>query len=272
MLNKIVSGGQTGVDRAALDMAIELDIPYGGWIPKGRLAEDGIVPEKYKLKEMPNDRYAERTEQNVMDSDGTLIIARGTLSGGSAHTRKMAMKHGKPWSYVDLDKTIAFQAAITINEWLIKHNIEVLNVAGPRHSGAPGLYGQVKKILESVYWLNISNLSNKGITNSGRWPFDEKQRRPNTVAEIVDTVLSALALKDRALLAKMQKQDLFQLDATIGAYLYKNLKIWSANKTLWSEMETMAGKKKLGMNEAVALLIDQLWQTAQKTHKLRLIK
>jgi hypothetical protein len=272
MLSKIVSGGQTGVDRAALDVAIELDIPYSGWIPKGRLAEDGMVPEKYKLKEMPNDRYVERTEQNVVDSDGTLIIARGTLSGGSAYTRKMAMKHGKPWSYVDLDKIIAFQAAITINDWLIKHNIEVLNVAGPRHSGAPQLYGQVKKILESVYWLNISNSDSKGLSGGGQWPFDTQQKLPTSVAEIVDTVLAAMALKDRALLAKMQKQDLFQLDATIGAYLYKNLKIWSANKKLWSEMETMAGKKKLDLNDAVAFLIEELWQATQKTHKLRLIK
>lgn len=272
MLKKIVSGGQTGVDRAALDVAIDLDILYGGWIPKGRLAEDGMVPEKYELKEMPTDRYADRTEQNVIDSDGTLIIARGALSGGSAYTRKMAMKHGKPWCYMDLDKTIAFQAAININQWLVEHDIEVLNVAGPRLSSAPHLYGQVKKILESVYWLNISHTGDPNRSGGDNWPFDTQQQLPNSVADIVESVLSAMALKDKAILANMQKEDLFQLDATIGAYLYKKLKVWSANKQLWQELQSLSGKNKLGFNDAVDILIDQLWQTTQKTHKLRRIK
>ena len=90
MLEKIVSGGQTGADRAALDFAIKQKIPHGGWVPKGGLAEDGPLPKKYKLTEMPTDSYQERTEQNVIDSDGTVIISHGKLTGGSAYTQKMA--------------------------------------------------------------------------------------------------------------------------------------------------------------------------------------
>jgi len=113
MLKNIISGGQTGADRAALDVAIKFNIPHGGWIPKGRKAEDGPLPEKYQLQEMATNSYPKRTEQNVVYSDGTLIISHGTLTGGSAYTRKMAMKHGKPWFHADLNKLPTFQAANT---------------------------------------------------------------------------------------------------------------------------------------------------------------
>ncbi len=92
MIKKIISGGQTGADRAALDVALKLGISHGGWIPKGRKAEDGPLPDKYQLREMPTGSYPKRTEQNVLDSDGTLIIARGKLTGGSDLTRKMTLK------------------------------------------------------------------------------------------------------------------------------------------------------------------------------------
>ena len=95
MLKKIISGGQTGADRAALDVAIKLSIPHGGWIPKGRLTEEGRLPQRYQLQEMPTESYPLRTEQNVIDSDGTLIVAHGKLTGGSDCTREMALKHNE---------------------------------------------------------------------------------------------------------------------------------------------------------------------------------
>ena len=98
MLRKIISGGQTGADRAALDAAIELGIPHGGWIPKGRLTEDGPLPDRYQLVEMPTASYPKRTEQNVIDSDGTLIVTHGKLTGGSALTQKLARSMDAPVS------------------------------------------------------------------------------------------------------------------------------------------------------------------------------
>jgi hypothetical protein len=130
MIKKIISGGQTGADRAAIDTAIKLGIPHGGWIPKGSITEEGPLPDKYQLQEMPTASYAARTEQNVIDSDGTLIISHGSLAGGSDYTRKMAMKHGKPWFHTDLNKLPTFQAAMIINDWISKNGIETLNIAG----------------------------------------------------------------------------------------------------------------------------------------------
>jgi hypothetical protein len=114
MVTKIISGGQTGADQAALDFAIKHDILRGGWIPKGRKTEDGILPEKYQLEEMPTSSYPKRTEKNILDSDDTLIFSRGKLTGGSALTRKLAKQHQKPWVHIDLDKVQETQAVSTI--------------------------------------------------------------------------------------------------------------------------------------------------------------
>ena len=118
MIKKIISGGQTGADSPALDVAIKLNIPYGGWVPKGRLAEDGPIPLKYKLQEMPSESYPARTEQNVIDSDGTLIIARGKLTGGSDYTRKMTLKHHKQLLGTDLNLTNYYDTASLIASWI----------------------------------------------------------------------------------------------------------------------------------------------------------
>ena len=103
MIKKIISGGQTGADQAALDAAIKWQMPHGGWISKGRLNEAGTLPNRYQLQEMPTDSYAARTEQNVIDSDGTLIISHGSLTGDSKHTQGMAVKHDKPCLHIDLN-------------------------------------------------------------------------------------------------------------------------------------------------------------------------
>jgi len=152
MVNKIISGGQTGADRAALDVAIKLKISHGGWIPKGRLTENGRLDDKYHLKETESANYNKRTEQNVIDSHGTLIIFHGKLTGGSEYTRDMVIHHGRPWLHIDLNKTESFQAAKQIKSWLAEHKIEVLNVAGPRASKNATIYQATVDILETVFY------------------------------------------------------------------------------------------------------------------------
>ncbi len=108
------------MDRAALDVAIKLGIAHGGWIPQGRLTESGVLPQKYHLKETSSSEYSVRTEKNVIDSDGTLIISQGPLTGGSEYTREMAIRHSRPWLHIDLDRMIAFHAATAINKWILQ--------------------------------------------------------------------------------------------------------------------------------------------------------
>jgi hypothetical protein len=145
--HRVVSGGQTGVDRAALDVAIALGIAHGGWCPRGRRAEDGVVPARYALTETASTDYAVRTEQNVVDSDATLILGRGPLGGGTALTRELALRHGKPLLVVDLAGPTELPA---VRAWLEAHRVGVLNVAGPRESGCPGIGAAAAAFLTAV--------------------------------------------------------------------------------------------------------------------------
>lgn len=146
-LERIVSGGQTGVDRAALDVALELGIPCGGWCPKGRRAEDGLIPDVYPLQESPTANYAERTALNVKDSDGTLILSRGPLRGGTALTKTFAERYGRPFLIVELRDA----KPPSIHDWLTTNSIHVLNVAGPRESSQPGIAQQAAKFLQMMF-------------------------------------------------------------------------------------------------------------------------
>src|SRR6266852_502187 len=139
MFAKIVSGGQTGVDRAALDVALELGLPCGGWCPKGRRAEDGPIPERYPLTETSSRAYPQRTRCNVLDSDGTLILTRGRPAGGTALTIKIAAENDKPYLVADLSRQADPDRVRT---WCRAHQIRVLNVAGARASESPGIYDQ----------------------------------------------------------------------------------------------------------------------------------
>lgn len=151
MILKIISGGQTGADRAALDFAIKHNVPYGGWVPKGRKTEDGTLPEKYHLQEMPTSQYSKRTEKNVLDSDGTLILSHGLLTGGSALTTSFAEKHKKPWIHIDLEMTSCSEAVRIIQEWAVRNGIKIMNVAGPRASKDPMIYQAVMELLEKAF-------------------------------------------------------------------------------------------------------------------------
>jgi len=142
-LEQIVSGGQAGVDRAALDVALELGVPCGGWCPKGRLAEDGPIPERYPLRETRSARYARRTLFNVRDSDATLIVARRPLSGGTAYTEQVALEQERPYLVAAPDVA----EVPRIRAWLDANDILVLNVAGPRESGAPGIHVATRALL-----------------------------------------------------------------------------------------------------------------------------
>ncbi|MBL4889445.1 MAG: putative molybdenum carrier protein, partial [Candidatus Lindowbacteria bacterium] len=145
---KIVSGGQTGVDRAALDFALARRIKCGGWCPKGRRAEDGPLDSLYPLIETDTPDYAIRTELNVKDSDGTLIITKSKPSGGTALTILCAKKLKKPCFVVDLTKPSS-DSDSELTAWITTNKIKTLNIAGPRESGKPGIYDDAMKFLET---------------------------------------------------------------------------------------------------------------------------
>src|SRR5262245_36472553 len=150
MLSKIISGGQTGADRAALDWAIKRGMAHGGWCPKGRKAEDGAIDRRYNLVETPSGDYSQRTEWNVRDSDGTAVFSiRRDLRGGSLLTVELAAKYNKPVIHLRQEDEQTSQAQ-ELRSFIKEFGISVLNIAGPRASEEPGIYQFVSSVLDSA--------------------------------------------------------------------------------------------------------------------------
>ena len=151
MVAKIVSGGQTGADRAAWDAALECGLLIGGWVPNGRLAEDGAIPVCYiGLRETDSADPAARTALNVRDSDATLIVSKGPLSGGSLLTLREATRRKRPVLHIDLTVVPPAAAVGKVREWLAAVDPAVLNVAGPRASTDPAIGDRVAALLRAV--------------------------------------------------------------------------------------------------------------------------
>lgn len=143
----LLSGGQTGVDRAALDVALELGIPCGGWCPEGRLAEDGVIAPRYPLKVLAGGDYRARTRANVRAADATLIIYFEELIGGTALTLKFCLDMGKPCKLIDGAEVTPVRGGRAVNRFLSRHSVRLLNVAGPRASESPLAYRYTKRLL-----------------------------------------------------------------------------------------------------------------------------
>ncbi|MBW2585162.1 MAG: putative molybdenum carrier protein [Deltaproteobacteria bacterium] len=270
-----MSGGQTGVDRAALDVAIKLALPHGGWIPKGRITESGPLSDKYNLKETESSSYTERTEKNVMDADGTLIISRGPLTGGSEYTREMALKHDRSWLHIDLSQSAAFQAVTTINQWIMQKKIGILNVAGPRASKDPSIYREASNILESTYYLGLAESSRTGAGNLKDLLQSQTEppvSAPRTVNEAIDRLISNMPLKDKTTVANMSQIELPNLHLTLGRYIMNNFGLLSGNQELLKSCRSAVKDVLRHEEDAVAIIIDALWKKLQQTHKLRIIK
>jgi hypothetical protein len=154
-LKKLISGGQTGADRAALMVAHALGFPSGGSCPKGRKAEDGRIPDIYPLEETSSSQYPPRTRKNIEDSDGTVIFTRGGLERGSKLTAELCKEYRKPYLHIDLnfEKGLAREVASRAANFVEFYNIEVLNIAGNRESTSPGICQDVEVILLEMFLL-----------------------------------------------------------------------------------------------------------------------
>ncbi len=258
------------MDRAALDAAIKLMIPHGGWIPRGRLTEDGSLPPIYKLKETDSTNYPDRTEKNVLEADGTLIISRGPLSGGSEFTREMAVRHNRPWLHIDLSYMPAFQAAKTVRDWILNRDIEILNVAGPRASKDPRIYQDTLSILESAYYLGLLHGGTNG-GGPGESPV-ESAEKPYSVEAAVDRLTSLMSLKDKATVANMSREELTSLYHALGDYIVNSFGLLSRNPSLLESCREEYGRDFDREEDAVAVIIKALWKKLQQTHRLRVVK
>jgi len=272
MIDKIISGGQTGVDQAGLDVAIKLGIPYGGWIPKGRKTENGPLPRKYTMQEMPTSNYPDRTEKNVIDSDGTLIISRGSLNDGSEYTRKMAMKHHRPWLHIDITKDAKFHAATRIISWVVDHEVSVLNIAGPRASKDPEIYLDAMNILESAYYLGMIEENTSGSNAKTLQKSDQPYSPPATAEDAIKKLISEMSLKAKTTIANMTAAELATLNDSLGHYIIDKFELLSNNHDLLQSCRFLSAEPHLDEHGVAAFIINELWLKLRKTHKLRVIK
>ncbi|MBW2367218.1 MAG: putative molybdenum carrier protein [Deltaproteobacteria bacterium] len=272
MVKKIISGGQTGAQQGALDAVIEFGIPYGGWIPKGRLTEDGPLQGMLTFTEMPTKSDKACTEQNVVDSDGTVIISRGRLKGGSAYTKKMAKRHNNPYLHINLKKTATFFAASEIIKWVEENDIEVLNVTGPRENKDPFICKDVQKIIEGVYYLSIvkADMDFMQLPNYDGMKLDPANR-PRTVEEAVNRTIYDMSLKDKVAVANMTEKDLIILEGILVFYVSMLLEEWTVNEELLGSCRSSTGND-LDAAEASALILEEIWKELKVTHKLKVVK
>jgi hypothetical protein len=271
MIEKIISGGQTGADQAALDAAIKLGTPHGGWIPKGCLTEDGPLSDKYNLIEMPTESYPERTKKNISESDGTLILSRGRLTGGSEFTEEQALKYGKPVVHIDLSSVTPFAAAVLINDWIVDYDIKVMNVAGPRASKDSKIYQSTLDIIESVLFLCFSE--NNFMHRAIKWDDEEHPSDlPKTVDEAAADIINGMDLRDRSMLANLSEDDLMSLQLTLGLYIKQRMEVWSVNETLKESCIQVCKEEGLDESNLSAVIFKRVWGRLKKTHKLRVVE
>ncbi|MCG8566757.1 MAG: putative molybdenum carrier protein [Desulfobacterales bacterium] len=273
MLQKIISGGQTGADRAALDVALKFNIPHGGWVPKGRRTENGPLPEIYELRETPTDEYQDRTLQNILDSQATVIFGNGPLRGGSLLTLKMAKDKSKPHLHIDLSMSDTFEASIILHSFIIDNGISQLNVAGPRASDDPGIYEEVKIILEATFYLLSLDVEAGPTEFDGTLEIEDVVAFPEKVVEAVGLVAADLSLKTKVSLAKLGDNLIFDLYYAWKEPIRLRMGFDFGNTALLEACRERAGyRESFTIEDAIMEIIKALKDYLNRSYRLKVVK
>jgi hypothetical protein len=265
MLKKIISSGETGAARGALDAAIRLDIPHGGWTIRGRAAEDILLPAEYRLEEIAGDRWIDAERQNIFDADGTLILSHGRMSRRIGTIRDMAESLTRPWLHSDLKVTGAFEVALTLNEWVIENGVSILNVAGSRASSDPKLQRATSDLLEAFYYLHLMKPETTEVT-------PESTPLPRRVEEAVSQLMRRMPLKDRTTMANMTEGELPALEPTLGEYIRNTFELDTGNTALLESCRWVSRNMKMPPDKGASIIIRKLWEELRRTHMLHIVK
>ena len=252
MIKKIISSGQNGVCQAALDVAIDLGIQHGGWIPKGRRPA-----EKYQLQETKGIDYSQCTELNILESDGTLILTRGKPIKESKLAQQISMKHHRPCLHIDLNEIDEPKAVQIISTWIEARKMKIMNVTGPKADKDTQIHEATKRILMTVL--------------SGP-PLHILSQAPKTIVEAVERLISEMPLREKTTIANMTEKELPSLHAALGEYIRNRFGLGSGNEQLNASCRFVAGKKEINIDDVSALIIHELWKKLRETHPLRTVK
>lgn len=268
MIHKIISGGQTGADQAALDVAVKYNIPHGGWVPRGRRTEAGPLPCRYNLSVMPTPDYRDRTLQNIRDSRGTVVFYRFRLAGGSRLTRDLAKIEGKPCMTVNLASHDLFETALLLQSFVDEYRIDVLNVAGPRASHDPDIYMDVKMVLEILVYLLF-------LAGETAWPHDlspaDTPVFPDYVDEAVDLVMAGLSLKSKTAVARLDPSDIQTLYFSWVDDLRFYLGLDTGNTALTDVCRQQAAVAHFTVEDAVMVIVKKVKSACDQACRLRVV-
>lgn len=277
MIRKIISSGRTGVELAALDVAIKLGIAHGGWAQRGMRNEAGAIEKRYGLTEVVALGFKKAMEENVLNSDGTLLISRGQRTVESQYAVEMALRHKRQFLHVDLKQHSAFEAASLISSWVSMNHVLVAFVTGPTDRQDARIYHQGKKILETAFYLEFvkTGLHPDRQQDKDDWidlSEEEKSDFPRSVDEAVQQLKIALPLKDRTVMANMQADELNHLKTGLGEYIKQKFGLYANNPKLIESCAKHGNLKKPIPDEVCAVILRALWNDLRSTHKLRVIK
>lgn len=277
MIHKVLSSGRTGVELAALDVAVKLGLAHGGWAQRGMRNEAGTIEKRYGLTELVAVGFKKAMEENVLNSDGTLLISRGDKTVESQYAVETALRHKRQFLHVDLSQHSAFEAASLVSSWVSMNHVLVAFVTGPTDHQDSTIYHQVKKILETAFYLEF--------VKTGLHPEQQQEKEdftgvgdngvsdsPRSVEEAVVELKIALPLKDRTAMANMQADELNHLKTGLGEYIKQKFGLYAGNLELFASCAKHGNLEKPLPDEACAVILRALWQDLKSTHKLRVVK
>jgi len=255
-IKKIISGGQAGAERAALEVAIKLDITHGGWVPKDRLAENGIIPETYQLNEAHSTGNTDHMEKNVLESDATLIISRGGLTGGALIAQKIAIISGCPCLHLDLYMTPVLQSVSIISSWIRLNRIEVLNVTGQKSDPDSIIYQDTENLLEKALYVNFfKNIIDEFL--AGDTPFFQNPE------DMVNQIAAELPFKQKVIMANLQLEEIETLQYALDLYISSRLETADAGDI---------GNIRLKADRTYTVIMEKLRNRLRETHRLKVVK
>lgn len=274
MVRKIISGGQVGVEAAALDLAVKLGIPCSGWTPRDKPSRNRERLQRYQLTETESMGFQQAIDRNIIEADGMLLITRGDKTKKTQYAVNSVLKYSRQLLHIDLTQYSEFEAASLICSWLQMNNIGKLYVTGPVPDEADKIYGVTQKVIETAFYLIFVKvgLHPKGQPMPVSSPTPTDSSHPRTVREAVHRLKSEIALKDRVLLANMQSNELESLRDSLGEYIKQTYGLYADNPDLFRSAAQVGNLENPLPDEACLVILRALWQELHQSHKLRIIK
>jgi hypothetical protein len=273
MIEKIISGGQSWPEIAALDIAVKMGIPYTGWQPEIEVPSSHGKTDKYRLHTLPSNRPKDAIVKNVTASDGTFILSHGRLQELADYARQMTLKHRKQILGVDLGQHSPFEAAKLLASWLEMNHIKSLFVTGPAGEKEIRIYHQTVRILESAL-VTIFSRSPAGRSNQilSGLAINVPERQLSTAREAVHHLVTFLSLKEKTHIAATRLDLLLQPGTSLNRKIQKVFSLQTGNQHLMQSCLEFSAKESVTPDEASRIILKMLWENLRKTHRLRIIK